>query len=88
MVANAVLSDPNDSRIAASDMRKQAARAICIAWKEHFWPERERILEVFQRVTYNLDIIQSARYPIHRQRIQTNLEGQDIGLYAKVVREK
>lgn len=57
----------------ASDHRVQSTRALRLVWATHPWPSKKSILETFERVLYNLDIIESSRYAIHSQGIESSL---------------
>ena len=59
--------------IEASDQRVQSTRALHRVWDTHPWPKRKAILETFERVLYNLDIIESSRYSIRSQGIVSSL---------------
>ena len=59
--------------IEASDQRIQSTRALLHVWHEHRWPEPMVILEAFERVLYNLDIIENSRYRIHSKGITSSL---------------
>ena len=59
--------------IEASDQRVQSTRALRRVWDTHTWPSRKAVLETFERVLYNLDIIESSRYTIRSQGIVSSL---------------
>ena len=59
--------------IEASDQRVQSTRALLHVWHQHRWPSPKVILETFERVLYNLDIIESSRYRIHLKGIASSL---------------
>ena len=59
--------------IEASDQRVQSTRALLHVWHTHRWPSKEAVLETFERVLYNLDIIESSRYRIHSKGIASSL---------------
>lgn len=59
--------------IKASDQRVQSTRALRRVWNTHPWPSRKAILETFERVLYNLDIIESSRYTIRPHGIVSSL---------------
>ena len=59
--------------IEASDQRVQRTRALLRVWHQHRWPSPEVVLETFERVLYNLDIIESSRYKIHSKGIKSSL---------------
>ena len=59
--------------IEASDQRVQTTRALLHVWHQHRWPSPEVILETFERVLYNLDIIESSRYRIQLKGIASSL---------------
>ena len=58
----------------ASDRRVQSTRALLQAWRKHHWPSPKAILETFERVLYNLDIIESSKYRIWPQGIASSLD--------------
>lgn len=57
----------------ASDQRVQSTRALRRVWDTHPWPSKKAILERFERVLYNLDIIESSRYTIRSHGIKSSL---------------
>lgn len=82
------LPEWDDHRVQASYERIKASKAICVVWHEHIWPEPKRILEVFRRVTHNLDIVQGARYPIHQRGIQANVKAPRYWVCIRYIRNK
>lgn len=57
----------------ASDQRIQSTRALLHVWEKHHWPRRSAILRAFERVLYNLDIIESFKYKIRSKGIASSL---------------
>ncbi len=57
----------------ASDQRVHSTRALLHVWNQHHWPSPKKILETFERVLYNIDIIESSRYRIHSKGIVSSL---------------
>jgi hypothetical protein len=49
-----------------SSWRVQRTRAVHRAWNQHAWPEADAILNMFNKIALNLDIVKSAAYTIHR----------------------
>ena len=67
------LDDEYNDNLLASDQRVQSTRALLHVWGKHQWPNRPAILRAFERVLYNLDIIESPRYKIRSKGIASSL---------------
>ena len=63
------LGNEYEDDLRASDQRVQSTRALLHVWERHQWPSRSAILRAFERVLYNLDIIESSRYKIRSKGI-------------------
>lgn len=50
----------------ASANRMQATRALRTVWDKHKWPESRILIEVIEKVSYDLDIIKESSHKIHR----------------------
>jgi len=50
----------------ASSWRVQRTRAVHRAWNQHAWPEADAILNMFDKICLNVDIIKFAAFTIHR----------------------
>ena len=62
-----------EDNLEASDERVQSTRALLRVWEKHQWPSRTAILRAFERVLYNLDIIESSMYKIRSKGIASAL---------------
>ena len=72
-VEELILGKKYKDDLEASDQRVQSTRALLHVWKKHRWPSGPEILRAFERVLYNLDIIESSRYKIRSKGIASSL---------------
>ena len=72
-VEELILGKKYKDDLEASDQRVQSTRALLHVWKKHQWPSGPAILRAFERVLYNLDIIESSRYKIRSKGIASSL---------------
>ena len=72
-VKELVLRSKYDDDLEASDQRVQSTRALLRVWEKHQWPSKSAVLSAFEKVLYNLDIIESYRYIIRPKGIASSL---------------
>lgn len=63
-----------DEKAEASSFRIQRTRTLRRAWNKHAWPKADVVRREFEKVTLNLDIVNSAAYTIHRNGVQRDSE--------------
>lgn len=67
----------------ASSWRVQRTRTLRRAWDKHTWPETDKLLADFKKITLIVDVVKSAAHVIHRSGVKRDSEPPRYWVMAK-----